>query len=60
MTGGQHSSKGAQGITKEARWQGRLYPAAVGGFRFALAAGQVVLTASRKQVPAVLHQLQAG
>jgi hypothetical protein len=39
MTGGQHSSKGAQGITKEARWQGRLYPTAVGGFRFAFAAG---------------------
>jgi hypothetical protein len=36
----------------------RMIPA-VGGFRFALAAGQVVLAAARKQVPAVMHQLQA-
>jgi len=59
VAGSQHPRKGPQGIAEKAGGQCRLQPSAVGGFRFALTAGEVVLLAASEEVPAVLDQIQA-
>ena len=60
VAGSQHPREGAQGIAEEPRGQGCLQPTAVGGFRFAFTAGEIVLLSSCEEVPAVLDQVQAG